>query len=125
MLFVDGLVSVALLGVWVYTVLSVCTSDKTAVRRLPKWAWVLVVVLGMPLLGPALWWWLGRPVGPAAARPTRAGRRPGPDIGVGPDDNRTRAAAAAPDDDAEFLAALRKRAQEQRRNQENPPAGTS
>ena len=121
MLFVDGLVSVSLLALWVYTVLSVCAADKAAVRRLPKWAWVVTVVLGMPVLGPALWWTLGRPTGPAAPRPTRRSRRPGPDIGVGPDDNRTRAAAASPDDDAEFLAGLRKRAEEQRREGEDQP----
>ena len=122
MLFVDGLVSVSLLALWVYTVLSACAADKAAVRRLPKWAWILVVVLGMPVLGPALWWTLGRPTGPAAARPVRPGRRAGPDIGVGPDDNRTRAAAASPDDDEEFLARLRKRAEEQRRAEGDSPS---
>lgn len=119
MLFVDGLVSVSLLALWVYTVLSVCAADGAAVRRLPKWAWVVTVVLGMPALGPALWWTLGRPLGPAAPR---ASRRPGPDIGVGPDDNRTRAAAASPDDDAEFLAGLRRRVDEQRRDEGGSPA---
>ena len=122
MLFIDGLISVSLLGLWVYTVLSVCAADKAAIRRMPKLAWVLIVVLGMPVLGPALWWTLGRPLGPAAPRSTRRSRRPGPDIGVSPDDNRTRAAAASPDDDAEFLAGLRKRAEEQRRAAGEPPA---
>ena len=122
MLFVDGLVTLALLGLWVYVLMCIVVADKAAIRRLPKWAWFVVVLISTPLLGSAAWWLLGRPVGPQPPRPTRRSRRPSPDPGVSPDDNRTRAAAASPDDNEAFLAGLRKRAEEQRRaNGGEPP----
>ena len=54
--------------------------DRLRVRGLPRWAWVLVVLL-IPVVGPVLWLTVGR------------GRVP-----------RT----IAPDDDPEFLAELKK-----------------
>ena len=69
---------------YVYSVVSVCLADRLGVRGLPKAAWVAVVVI-FPIVGAALWFWVGRVDGP------RAGR------------------VIAPDDDVEFLSSLQKK----------------
>jgi hypothetical protein len=60
------------------------------VRTLPRWLWVLVILV-IPLLGPLAYFAWGRPR-PAARR----GRPPGP----------ATSRPAAPDDDAEFLRSV-------------------
>jgi hypothetical protein len=75
---------VALAVFTVYTVIDCAMSSRHAVRAIPKWAWLLVVVL-LPVIGSGLWFWIGRP------RKERAnGRR-----------------YTAPDDDPDFLGTLR------------------
>lgn len=64
---------------YVYSIVSVCLSDRLGVRGLPKAAWIVVVVI-FPIIGAALWFWVGK-VDPG----TRM---------------------VAPDDDSEFLASL-------------------
>lgn len=51
--------SVLLLAVYVYTIVDASLRDRSRVRRLPKPAWLLVVIL-LPLIGSALWFALGR-----------------------------------------------------------------
>jgi hypothetical protein len=60
------------------------------VRALPRWLWVLVILL-IPLLGPLAYFGWGRPV-----PKTRKGRPSG----------RRAARPAAPDDDPEFLRSV-------------------
>jgi len=60
--------SVLLLAVYVYTIVDVSLRDRARVRRLPKPAWLLVVIL-LPLIGSALWFTLGRGHGRAPAPP--------------------------------------------------------
>jgi hypothetical protein len=57
---IGGLLTLVLLGVWLFAVIDVLVSDKGEVRNLPKWAWLVVVVLFMAL-GAILWFLLGRP----------------------------------------------------------------
>lgn len=86
-MLVLSLVALVLLA---YTGLDVATSTPGEVRTLPRWGWALVVLL-LPILGPALWLALGRP--------RRAAPRP----------------PGRPDDDEQFLRDLRRRTEEQRR----------
>jgi hypothetical protein len=75
---------VALAVFTVYTVIDVAMSNRHAVRAIPKWSWILVVLF-LPVIGAGLWFWIGRP------RKQRAnGRR-----------------FTAPDDDPDFLGTIR------------------
>jgi hypothetical protein len=51
--------SVLLLAVYVYTIVDAALRDRARVRRLPKSAW-LVVVVALPFVGSVLWFALGR-----------------------------------------------------------------
>jgi hypothetical protein len=117
MLYADGALGLALLCVWVYSLLDVLTSDETRVRNLPKWAWFLVVLLfGELLVGALLWFVAGRPQG-AAARP--GGLPYKGNSGRFPEYDRPgRAVANSPDDDEAFLRGLRERTEDQRRRAE-------
>ena len=61
---------------YVYVLVDLSRAPSAEVRLLPKWLWVIVVVL-LFLIGPLLWLVLGRPR--AEPRPTKSGRagRPG------------------------------------------------
>lgn len=74
------------LALWISSVIDVLRTPASAVRALPKWSWLLIVVL-IPLLGGLLWVLLGR-------------QRPSPGRRFG------RRAPAAPDDDPQFLRRL-------------------
>ena len=65
------------------------TPAGTQVRNLPRWAWVVVILL-FPIFGPIAWLAAGRPKAPT-----------GPGVGVRPDGR-----VLAPDDDPEFLAEI-------------------
>lgn len=106
MLLFDGVAGVVALLVWVFCVFEAITADPARVRNLPKWAWVVLVVVLVDV-GSFLWLVAGRPRGARpAAEPTR---------GIPPEYDRPgRATAANPDDDAAFLAQLKARAEEQR-----------
>jgi hypothetical protein len=73
----------------VYCLVQVVQSRADLVRTLPKWAWVVLIVL-FPLLGALAWLLLGRPRRDGPARPAR-GRM------------------VAPDDDPDFLRRIRDR----------------
>jgi cytochrome c-type biogenesis protein CcmH/NrfG len=86
---------VALAVFTVYAVIDVALSNRHAVRAIPKWSWILVVLL-LPLVGAGLWFWIGRP------RKQRVESR----------------RFTAPDDDPDFLGTLRRqRDPEQEREQ--------
>ncbi|MCD0448779.1 PLD nuclease N-terminal domain-containing protein [Actinocorallia sp. API 0066] len=85
-----------LLAFWIFCIFDVLTTDAGDVRNLPKFLW-LVVVLLIPDVGSILWLVFGRP-----RPPWEALRRPP-------------ATPVAPDDDEEFLRGLKARVEEQRR----------
>jgi hypothetical protein len=82
-------------GMLIFAVIDLIRIENERVRGIPKAAWVVIVVL-LPIIGPLLWFIIGR---------ERFGRvrAPGP------------AAPVAPDDDPAFLTSLgRDREQEER-----------
>lgn len=104
MLLGYGLLALLALLLLVYCVLDVATTPSPRVRTLPRLAWLLIVLV-LPLIGPAAWLLAGRPAGKRAT-PTGGSGRPG---------RSGRKAPGAPEDDAEFLRGLEQRAWEQRR----------
>ena len=72
----------------IYCLVQVAQSRADLVRTLPRWGWVLLIVL-FPVLGSLAWLVLGRPQRPHQAGPPRP-KRP-----------------VAPDDDPDFLRGLR------------------
>jgi hypothetical protein len=88
------LLAVAVLALYIYVMLDLLRAPAADVRLLPKWLWVVVVLLVF-LIGPVLYLLVGRPRAeypPGGGEGGGSGRRgPGP---RGP---------VAPDDDPEFL----------------------
>jgi len=74
----------------VFAVVDVAFSDRLRVRGVPKGVWVVLIVL-VPVVGPLLWFFIGR--GSRGGRNGRGG--PG------------RRGPIAPDDDPDFLRNLR------------------
>jgi Phospholipase_D-nuclease N-terminal len=113
MLFFDGAVGLALLGLWVFCLLDVATTPDEHCRNLPKLLWLLVVIV-LPAVGSVLWLVAGRTQG----RPARLGSLPykGNSGALAPRPTSQR--ASSPDDDEDFLRGLRARAEEQRRRGE-------
>ena len=81
--------AVVALGLAVFCLVQVVQTRGQQVRVLPRWAWVLVIVL-LPLLGPIGWLVLGQP---------RRGRPP----------TQSQRRTIAPDDDPDFLRRLNRR----------------
>ncbi len=81
--FAGVLVAIAF---YIYSIIDVLRSPKTQSRTLPKYVW-LVIVIVLPILGGVIWLLLGR-VWPAGGF---TGRKSGP---------------GAPDDDPKFLRKL-------------------
>jgi hypothetical protein len=116
------------LALTIFCVIDCIQTEDGAVRNLPKWAWVLLVLL-FPVVGPIAWLVAGRPGRAESGRHHVSGY---------PEYRRTR--PVAPDDDPEFLrelgrvndehertlrrweADLARREEELRRRQEEPPA---
>ena len=109
MLAVDGLVGLLLIGTWIFCIIDVITTPEAACRNLPKFVWLLIVIL-LAVPGSVVWLVAGRPWGPRAATPRAAAPRAVARPMAAP-----RSRPLAPDDDEEFLAGLRARAEEQRR----------
>ena len=104
------------LGLMIYALVDIAGTEKKDLGGLPKWFWVLIVIL-LPVLGPLLWIvtkvsrrrtasYGAGPAWGASGRPGRGARRP-----TGP---------VAPDDDPDFLWRLE---QERRRQQRREPGG--
>ncbi|HZQ85040.1 MAG TPA: PLD nuclease N-terminal domain-containing protein [Acidimicrobiales bacterium] len=60
MLLFDGAFGLAMLGLWVYCIFDVITTDDSLVRNLPKLLWVAIVLL-IPDIGSIAWLVAGRP----------------------------------------------------------------
>lgn len=95
------------LGIWLYCLFEVLSTDESEVRHLPKFAWFMVVLLGFDL-GAVAWLLFGRRRGfvtaDVAAWP--------PDYLLSGDGGRPEQGTPAPlgpDDDPEFLRQLDRR----------------
>jgi len=75
-----------LAGFTIYSLIDCARTDETQVRNLPKWAWILIIIL-IGTLGPLAYW--------IAGRPKRKGLGGGPKRRILP-----------PDDDPDFLRKL-------------------
>lgn len=81
-----------ILAVWIYAFIDCLNTPENEVRKLPKAAWVLIVLLfGEVLLGPIAWFAVGRP------------RHNSPYGATRPQERRW----VAPDDNPEFLKSLK------------------
>lgn len=99
-----------LFALFVYSVITVLMTREEDVRHLPKWGWLLVVLL-FPFIGSVLWIGVGRH---GAPRP-RAYERSAPAY---PEYDRLgRRAATDPEADDAFLKQVRERAEAQRRTE--------
>jgi hypothetical protein len=97
------------LGLGIFSLITVIQTPDDEVQHLPKVGWLLLVLF-FPLVGSIAWLVAGRPQRPAG--PSRH-ERSVPDF---PEYDRPgRAAATNPEADAAFLRRVRERAEEQRR----------
>jgi hypothetical protein len=93
-----GLAAMALL---VFCLIDAVQTKPEYVRNMPKWAWVLLILV-LPIVGPLAWLVAGRP----RHRPNAV---PWPSKTAGyPEYERPRQTPRAPDDDPEFLASLKR-----------------
>lgn len=109
MLYFDGIAGLVVLGLWLFCVLDVITTDEASVRNLPKMTWVIIVIFLFDI-GAIIWLIAGRPQASRRSLPYKGNN------GIPPEYDRPgRATAYNPDDDAEFLTQLRARAEAQRK----------
>ncbi|MCO6004404.1 PLD nuclease N-terminal domain-containing protein [Actinoallomurus purpureus] len=98
------------LGVWLFCLFDVLSTDESETRHLPKFAWFLIVLVGFEL-GAVAWLLFGRrrrfvTAGVAAWPPEFLTSRDGREAGTGPGGER---GPLGPDDDPEFLRRLDRR----------------
>jgi hypothetical protein len=74
------------IGIQLYGLIDCAQRDDNAVRSLPRWGWIIIIIL-VPTLGAVAYLIAGRP-----KRPGNGGRKPKRSI--------------APDDDPDFLRGL-------------------
>lgn len=95
----------------VWALVEVIQANAGQIRRLPKWAWAILVVFPLPPVGAIAWFFLGRPKRDAVAAPQATGG--GLNLPNLP--RRTRyVARPAPDDDPDFLRRLNDEAENQK-----------
>lgn len=111
MLYLDGVVGIALLALWVFCLVDLIGSPAGAVRNLPKLLWLVVIVF-LSWIGCLLWFFFGRPQG--AAQATRGFYEGAQPKGFPEYERLGRATAGDSAADAEFLRQCRERAEEQR-----------
>jgi hypothetical protein len=105
-----ALLPLLLIAFDIFCLIDVITSDEDRVRRLPKIAWFLLILI-IPVIGSFLWLFLGRPPTElAAGGPTAPAHPTGPHPSPGPGP-----IAPTPESDQEFQQRIRARAEEQRR----------
>jgi len=113
-----ALLFLVIIGLAVYALADIATSDERARRGLPKGAWLLLALV--PVAGPVAWILSSRAQRADGAGPT-SGPRPGG--GAGP----RRRGPVAPDDDPDFLRRLdeerRRRQHEDGTNGDVPDEG--
>ena len=112
MLLFDGAMGLVVLGLWIFCLLDVISTDEYACRNLGKTMWVILVLL-FPLVGSIAWLVAGRPQSDATSSMPYKGNHGHPSF---PEYERPgRYVATNPEDDEAFLRGLRERAEEQRR----------
>ncbi|MBZ4321146.1 PLD nuclease N-terminal domain-containing protein [Streptomyces huiliensis] len=90
------------LALWIYAFIDCLNTPEEEVRKLPKTAWVIIILLfGEVLLGPIAWIAVGRPRASAGPGGGRRGGAAGSGAGGG-------GRWVAPDDNPEFLRSLDK-----------------
>jgi hypothetical protein len=110
MFYFGGLTGLLMLGLWLFCLVDVITTNDGDARNLPKFWWLLIVLF-LPLVGSILWLVAGRPaVASARSRSYERGAPAFPEY-----DRPGRFAATDSESDAEFLRRCRERAEEQRR----------
>ncbi|HEV7205416.1 MAG TPA: PLD nuclease N-terminal domain-containing protein [Jatrophihabitans sp.] len=110
MIFADGAAGLLLVGLWIFCLIDVITTDESQMRNLPKLAWLFIVLL-LPDIGSIAWLVAGRHW--AGVAPARGGSpldRAYPEY-----DRPGRAVATDPEADEQFLRQVRERAEAQRR----------
>lgn len=114
MLFVAtrGLPLLIEVGLLIYAIVD-CIQTPVP-RHLPKWAWILLIVV-LPLFGSIAWLVLGRPDRRAAAVPWPATGTAGYPEYERPGRAGRSGRSVAPDDDPDFLAGLAARHEDERR----------
>ncbi|MER5970184.1 PLD nuclease N-terminal domain-containing protein [Streptomyces sp. NPDC002055] len=76
------------LAMWIYAFIDCLNTPENEVRKLPKGAWVLIIVLfGYALFGSLAWFLAGRPRRATAGGTTRSFGGRGGGRWVAPDDN--------------------------------------
>jgi hypothetical protein len=114
MVLADGLLGLVFLGLWLFCIIDVITTDEALIRNLQKPIWLLIVIF-LVVLGAVLWLIAGRPRAQTPGRGS-VGGYPSRSTPAFPEYDRPgRYAASNPDDDEEFLRQIRERAEEQRR----------
>lgn len=94
-----------MLALTAIAMISVLSADRSEIRALPRPVWILLILM-VPLVGPVLYFWLGRA---APGRPDPAGRgakTPRP---------------IAPDDDPDFLSRLNRQRDTRPAHDARPP----
>ncbi|WP_116245556.1 PLD nuclease N-terminal domain-containing protein [Nocardiopsis sp. FIRDI 009] len=113
MVWLGGLITLATIVLWVYAFCDALTTSAQDVRSLPKFLWLVVIAVFMPV-GAILWLFLGRPRQSAPAHggapsPAQAGSAADdldPSDFAKPSDSPH---PLGPDDDPEFLRRLNRR----------------
>lgn len=87
----------------VFCLIDAILADDSRVRNLPKWGWILLIIV-IPLVGGIAWLVAGRPVN----APPRQVPWPSGTAGYPETERPAHLRPKAPDDDPEFLASLKK-----------------
>ncbi|MFJ3958384.1 PLDc N-terminal domain-containing protein [Arthrobacter sp. NPDC090010] len=96
------ILTILVVAVCIYALIDCLRSDSREVRGVPKWAWIVALIV-LPVLGTVLWFFLGRPRNTSTPAP----QRQAPDAAQN-------GRPIGPDDDPQFLRNL----QERRRNEQ-------
>jgi hypothetical protein len=111
MLVLAAVLILVALGIWLFCLFEVLSTDEGDIRHLPKFVWFVIVLFGFDL-GALAWLLFGRPGGFVTAGVTAWP----PDYllssegdGDGPAAERPEPAPMGPDDDPEFLRRLDRR----------------
>jgi hypothetical protein len=108
------LVPLVLTGLLVFAVVDIIAIDGSRVRGLPKYAWIGLAII-LPLIGPLLWFLVGR----ERLEPRNHGRyADGRAVPASPSSPGRRFGPIAPDDDPDFLGRLSREQQQEDRIRE-------
>jgi hypothetical protein len=108
MVLFDGGFGLVPLGLWLFRIIDVITTDQARIRNLPKLTWLLIVII-LPDIGSIAWLLAGHTWDAKGPAPTRLQQK-FPEY-----DRPGRQLATNPDDDEAFLRQVRERAEQQRR----------